>query len=112
LLDDKNIGEDYLKNPSHKAAAIFGVIPNNSNTIPTCDQWNHSRILQENGKVSFWLNGVLTVHTDFQSDEWKKLVAASSMNRYPEFGMAIKGHIALQDWTNGVSFRNIKIREL
>jgi hypothetical protein len=112
LLDDKNVEADYLKNPSHKAAAIFGVIPNNTNTIPTCDKWNNSRIVQENGKVSFWLNGVLTVHTDFQSDEWKKLVAASSMSHYPEFGTAIKGHIALQDWTNGVSFRNIKIREL
>ena len=112
LLDDKNSEEEYLKNLSHKAAAIFGVIPNNSKTIPTSGQWNQSRILQQNGKITFWLNGVLTVHADFQSDEWKKLVAASPMSKYPEFGIAVKGHIALQDWTNGVSFRDIKIKEL
>jgi hypothetical protein len=112
LLDDQHSEKDYLSNPSHKAAAIFGVIPNNTNTIPTSGVWNHSRILQQNGKVTFWLNGVLTVQTDFHSDEWKKSVAASSMSHYPEFGAATKGHIAVQDWTNGVSFRDIKIKEL
>jgi len=110
LLDDKNTDTEYLKNPTHKAAAIFGVIANNTNTLPTDSQWNHSRILQENGKVSFWLNGTLTIQTDFQSAEWKKQVAGSSMSHYPEFGTATRGHIALQDWTNGVAFQNIKIK--
>jgi hypothetical protein len=112
LLDDKNAEEGYLKDLTHKAAAIFGVIPNKSNTIPTSGVWNRSRILQQNGKVTFWLNGVLTVQADFHSDDWKKLVATSSMRKYSEFGMAVKGHIALQDWTNGVSFRDIKIKAL
>ncbi|HLY71323.1 MAG TPA: DUF1080 domain-containing protein [Puia sp.] len=112
LLDDKNSEAEYLKDPSHKAAAIFGVIPNNTKTLPTSGQWNQSRILQQNGKVTFWLNGVVTVNADFKSEEWKKAVANSSMSHYPEFGVAIKGHIALQDWTNGVSFRDMKIKEL
>jgi hypothetical protein len=103
---------DYLKDSSHKAAAIFGVIPNSSGTIPNSGAWNHSRILQQNGKLTFWLNGVQTVQVDLKSDEWKKSVAASSMNHFPEFGTALKGHLALQDWTNGVSFRDIKIKEL
>ncbi len=111
LLDDKNVEADYLKDLSHKAAAIFGVIPNNSNTIPRSGEWNQSRILQQNGKLTFWLNGVLTVQVDMKSSEWKKLVAASSMRQYPEFGTAVKGHIAVQDWTNGVAFRDIKIKE-
>jgi hypothetical protein len=112
LLDDKNSEADYLKDSKHKAAAIFGVIPNNTKTLPTSGVWNKSRILQQNGKVTFWLNGVLTVSADFKSDEWKKLVAESSMSHYAEYGAATKGHIALQDWTNGVAFRDIKIKEL
>ncbi len=112
LLDDKNMDADYLKNLSHKAASIFGVVPNESKTIPNSGEWNHSRILQQNGKLTFWLNGVQTVQVDLKSDEWKKLVASSSMNQYPEFGVALKGHIALQDWTNGISFRDIKIKTL
>jgi hypothetical protein len=112
LLDDQNMGADYLKDASHKAASIFGVIPNNSNSIPKSADWNQSRILQQDGKLSFWLNGVQTIQVDLKSEEWKKLVAGSPMSHYPEFGTATRGHIAVQDWTNGVSFRDIKIREL
>jgi len=112
LLDDQNMEPEYLKDLSHKAASIFGVIPNNSNSIPKSGEWNQSRILQQNGKLSFWLNGVQTIQVDLKSEEWKKLVAAGPMSHYPEFGAATKGYIALQDWTNGVSFRDIKIREL
>ena len=112
LLDDKNMDADYLSNRSHKAASIFGVIPNNRNVMPNSGEWNKSKILQQNGKVTFWLNGVQTIQADFKSDDWKKQVAASSLSNYPEFGMATKGHIALQDWTNGISFRDIKIKEL
>jgi hypothetical protein len=112
LLDDQNMEPDYLKDHSHKAASIFGVIPNNSTSIPKSGEWNQSRILQQNGKLSFWLNGIQTIQVDLKSDEWKKLVAAGPMSHYPEFGATTRGHIALQDWTNGVSFRDIKVRKL
>ncbi|MFI5155493.1 MAG: DUF1080 domain-containing protein [Chitinophagales bacterium] len=112
LLDDKNMDPEYLANLAHKAASIFGVIPNNSNSVPKSGEWNQSRILQQNGNLSFWLNGVQTLQVDLKSDDWKKRVAASSMSQFPEFGVAAKGHIALQDWTNGVAFRDIKIKTL
>jgi Domain of Unknown Function (DUF1080) len=112
LLDDQNMEADYLKDLTHKAASIFGVIPNNSNSVPKSGEWNQSRILQQNGKLTFWLNGVQTLQVDLKSDEWKKLVAASGMSNYPEFGILSKGHLALQDWTNGVAFRDIKIKQL
>jgi Domain of Unknown Function (DUF1080) len=112
LLDDKNMDPDYVKDISHKAAAVFGVIPNNSNTVPRSGEWNQSRILQQDGKVTFWLNGTQTVQFDLKSDAWKNAVAASSLHQYPEFGKATGGYIALQDWTNGVSFRDIRIKEI
>ena len=112
LLDDRNVPSEYLSNLSHKAASIFGVVPNTSNSVPKSGEWNHSRILQQNGAVTFWLNDVLTVQVDLKSEWWKSLVAASSLSKYPEFGVAVSGHLALQDWTNGVAFRNIKLREL
>jgi azurin len=112
LLDDRNVEAGYLSNLSHKAAAIFGVVPNESNTMPKSGDWNQSRILQQNGKLTFWLNDVLTVQVDLKSDDWKRSVAASSLSKYPEFGVALNGHLALQDWTNGVAFRNIKLKEL
>ena len=112
LLDDKNVPSEYLANLTHKAASIFGVVPNTTNSVPKPGEWNHSRILQQNGAVTFWLNDVVTVQVDLKSELWKSLVAASSLSKYREFGVAVNGHLALQDWTNGVAFRNIKIREL
>lgn len=110
LLDDRNVEPGYLNNLSHKAASIFGVVPNESNTVPKSGDWNRSRIVQQNGKLTFWLNGVVTVRADLKSDDWKHLVAASSLSKYPDFGVAVNGHLALQDWTNGVAFRNIKLK--
>ncbi|WP_184547793.1 3-keto-disaccharide hydrolase [Mucilaginibacter sp. FT3.2] len=112
LLDDKNTDADYLKNLTNKAASIFGVVPNTSNSVPNPGEWNHSRIVQKDGKVIFWLNGIQTITADFKSDDWKKTVAESSMNRYPAFAVTTKGHIAVQDWTSGVAFRDIKIKTL
>ena len=111
LLDDRNVEPGYLNNLSHKAASIFGVVPNESNTVPKSGEWNRSRIVQQNGKLTFWLNGVLTVRVDLKSVDWKRLVAASSLSKYPDFGVTFNGHLALQDWTNGVAFRNIKLKE-
>ncbi len=111
LLDDRNVDPDYLNNRSHKAASIFGVVPNESNTVPKSGEWNRSRIVEQNGELTFWLNGVLTVRVFLKSDEWKRLVAASSLGKYPDFGVAVNGHLALQDWTNGVAFRNIRLKE-
>jgi len=34
LLDDRNVNPDYLNNRSHKAASIFGVVSNESITMP------------------------------------------------------------------------------
>src|ERR1700755_3204647 len=35
LLDDRNVPAEYVANLSHKAASIFGVVPNTSNSVPT-----------------------------------------------------------------------------
>jgi len=112
LLDDANVEPDYIKNKMHKAASIFGVIPNNSSSAPKPGDWNQSRIVQKDGKVTFWLNGVQTLTADFKSDEWKKTVAASSMKVFPAFGVATKGRIAVQEWISGIAFRDMKIKEL
>ena len=88
LLDDRNVPSEYVGNLSHKAASIFGVVPNSSNSVPKSGEWNHSRILQQNGAVTFWLNDVLTVQVDLKSELWKSLVAASSLSKYREFGVA------------------------
>lgn len=111
LLEDSH--PDFNADPKKRAGCLYGFYKqiNISSTKPA-GEWNESRIKQENGKVTFYLNNVITAQTDFKSDEWKQAIDSTGFKNFPEFGKVSKGHIALQDWAKGVSFRNIKIRKL
>jgi hypothetical protein len=110
LLDDAN--PDFAQ-PKSRSGCLFGFAPQkNAVKSRPSDTWNHSEIKQENGKVRFYLNGILTSEEDFSSKAWADMVAKSHFSKFPEFGKHIDGRIALQDWSTGVSFRNIKIKAL
>jgi hypothetical protein len=98
---------------SKRSGCMFGFGPTKNPMPPTTfGEWYHSRIKQVNGKVEFYLDGVLTVQQDFRSQEWLDAVSQTHFKNYPEFGKHTKGHIALQQWAKGISFRNIKIKQL
>ena len=96
-----------------RSGCLYGYAPQLTPT-PTKDvgEWNTARIIQENGKIEFYLNGNLTAKADFNSQEWKDYVANSGFKNFPQFGASTKGHITLQEWTSPVWFRNLKIKEL
>lgn len=77
-------------------------------------QWNTLRILiAPAGQTStVWMNGVKYYDFVRGSDEWKQRISKSKFAQMPGFGMAPKGHIALQDHGDEVAFRNIKIRPI
>jgi len=98
---------------SKRSGCLFGFGPPKNPAEPTqFDQWYHSRIRQVAGKVEFYLNGVLTVQQDFTSQAWFDKVMQSNFKNSPEFGKHTKGHIALQQWAKGISFKNIRIKQL
>jgi hypothetical protein len=100
-------------NEKKRTGCLFNFYPQlNKAKLHPLNEWNQSRIIQKNGKVEFYLNGILTSKEDFTSQAWKDTVAKSGFKTYPEFGKYTKGHIALQDWAKGVYFRNIRIKEL
>lgn len=95
------------------AGALYGLAPLKNKVEPKpAGEWNQSKIVQVNGKISFWLNGIQTSEAQIGSEEWNKMVAGSKLAIFPDFGKSTKGHIGLQDWSKGVSFRNIKIKTL
>ena len=111
LLDNPNMQPGYLDGGKKGAGALYGLAPLKSPVEPNpAGEWNKSRIMQVNGKISFWLNGTMTAEEQIGSERWKGLVANSKAAVFPDFSKSIKGHIGLQDWAKGVSFRNIKIR--
>lgn len=104
---------DYAYSAKKRSGCLYGFYEQ-KNPAPdkSAGQWNQSEIKQVNGKIEFYLNGVLTATEDFNSENWKSLVANSGFKSFPEFGKHTKGRISLQDWSKGISFRNIKIKEL
>ncbi|HEY6901342.1 MAG TPA: DUF1080 domain-containing protein [Puia sp.] len=75
-------------------------------------QWNESRIVQRDGHIEFYLNGVLTTQQDLTAPAWQDSVSKTYFHNFPSFGQHTSGHIGLQDWHKSVAFKNIKIRPL
>jgi hypothetical protein len=61
--------------------------------------------------VQHYLNGTKIVDYRLWTDEWRQQVAESKFSDLP-YGEARTGFIALQDHSDRVWFRNIKIRPL
>ncbi|MFT4733474.1 MAG: hypothetical protein ACI9DJ_002584 [Algoriphagus sp.] len=113
ILDNAGVTAKYLEDSTRWAACLYGFQKiKNTVTPKPSGSWNHSSIIQKDGKITFWLNGVLTAEEDFNGIIWKNLVANSNFKTFSNFGSYTSGHIALQDWSKGVSFRNIMIKEL
>jgi len=115
-------GEEYqlldISNPDYATAnkrsgCLFGFAPLINPVDPKpAGEWNQSRIKQQDGKIEFYLNGTLTTQQDFKSAAWPDMISKTNFIHYPEFGKYTKGHIGLQYWLKGISFRNIKIKQL
>lgn len=96
----------------HRAGDLYDLISCSKETVKPAGEWNEARILSDQGKVQFWLNGENVVSFDMRSPDWAAMIAGSKFKDLPAFGKAKKGHLVLQDHDNKVWYRNIKIREL
>jgi len=96
----------------HRAGDLYDLISSSTETVKPAGEWNHAQIKSDHGKMEFWLNGTKVVAFTMHDAAWDKMVAGSKFKTMPDFGTARKGHIALQDHGDKVSYRNIKIRPL
>lgn len=116
VLDNKG-GADR-NDPKHLAGAMYDLIDAATTSQPKpAGQWNKVRILKNNGQVTLWLNDIVTANIYMDGYEWKGLVAKSKWKNADkkngsDFGKFKKGKIALQDHSDEVAYRNIKIKKL
>ncbi|MEM9585887.1 MAG: family 16 glycoside hydrolase [Planctomycetota bacterium] len=75
-------------------------------------QWNQLYLRVSKAQSEVCLNGLNYYRFRKGNDEWNRKVASSKFAKFPQFGKAETGYIALQDHGSEVSFRNIKVRQL
>ncbi|NQT77076.1 MAG: DUF1080 domain-containing protein [Bacteroidetes bacterium] len=112
LIDDE--GFSYPLENWQKAAANYAMHNTDSirKKLHPAGEWNYSGIRVRDGHVTHWLNGEKVLEYDLWDDDWKNRLAASKWKDYPAYGLALRGHIGLQDHGSKVAFRNIKIKDL
>ncbi|MFK7903663.1 MAG: family 16 glycoside hydrolase, partial [Chitinophagales bacterium] len=107
-----NVCHPDAKYPKHRAGDLYDLISCKYETVKPAGNWNQARIVSKNGKVEHWLNGRKLVDFEMFTPEWETMIAGSKFKGMSGFGMAKKGHIALQDHGDEVWYRNLKVREL
>jgi len=111
LIDD--VGFPEKLEPWQQSGADYAMYPAGGNKkLKPAGEWNSSRIIFDRGHVEHWLNGEKVVEFEAWSEDWNRRKMASKWKDHPEYGMAKKGHIGLQDHESRVWFRNIRIRPL
>ena len=94
------------------AGAVYGLYPAPAGVVKPAGEWNAARIVVLGSHVEHWLNGVEVASYELGSPDWKARVAESKFRKWPGYGRAGAGHIALQDHGDRVAYRNIRIRTL
>ncbi|WP_114750244.1 3-keto-disaccharide hydrolase [Pleomorphovibrio marinus] len=109
LIDDENYPQELLD--TQKTGAISDLKAPDVLASNSPGEWNHTRIVVQEGQVEHWLNGEKVVEAEMGSPEWEELVANSKFAEF-DYAKVRKGRIGLQDHGDPVAFRNIKIRVL
>ncbi|MBS1512108.1 MAG: DUF1080 domain-containing protein [Bacteroidetes bacterium] len=116
ILDDAKHPDAKLGSIGNRTlSSLYDLIPRikHPNAYREIGEWNKGRIVvYPDNRIEHWLNGIKTVEYQRGTQYYYALVARSKYEHWPNFGMADKGHILLQDHGNHVMFRSIKIKTL
>lgn len=111
ILDDER-HPDAQKGANRTTAALYDLIAPQGKTMKPVGEFNTARIVFCGSHGEHWLNGVKVLEYELETPQMDALLAASKYRGIPGFSEKRKGHIVLQDHTDVVWYRNIKIREL
>ena len=114
VLDNERHPDSFINPKFHQAGALYDMVQPSQDACKPAGEWNHVfiSINYNANKASVKLNDVEIVNFPLSGPEWDTLLANSKFKDWKDFAKFKTGKIGLQDHGDGVSYRNIKIREL
>jgi len=116
ILDDEKHPDAKMGVVGNRTlASLYDLIPSQKNPrgLKKIGEWNQGRIIvYPDNKIEHWLNGYKVVEYQRGTPIYNALVARSKYGTIKNFGMISRGPILLQDHSDEVSFRSIKIKSL
>lgn len=126
LLDNENMPDAWEGvDGNRQAGAVYDMIPPVPQPVKPYGEWNKTRIVVYNMHVVHYLNDVEILSFDLGTPVWRALVDKSKFSKFskdPEkctdaYDLMLNcgkepGYIGMQDHGYGVSFKNIRIKEL
>ena len=110
VLDD-DLHPDALNGETRQAGALYDMIPPAADKpLRPVGEFNQGRIVFVDRHGEHWLNGVKVLEYDVGSERFDELLARSKYAPIDGFADLRAGHIVLQDHSDDVWFRDIKIR--
>ncbi|MFV8226056.1 3-keto-disaccharide hydrolase [Christiangramia aquimixticola] len=131
VQEDEKFSEPYLTGPeiqvldnqkhpdaknglNRTAGALYDMVPPSKDVTKPAGEWNKEVIHIDHKENKGWveLNGTKVVEFPLHGEKWEEMVKKSKFADWEGFGKHRKGHIALQDHSDKVWYRNIKIKSL
>jgi hypothetical protein len=110
LIDDE--GYPQKLEAWQKSGSDYAMYPPSELAAKPAGEYNHTTIIVKGPHVEHWLNGKKVVDYELWTPAWQELKEKGKWSAAKAYGMAKKGHIALQDHGGGIWFKNIKLRKL